>query len=229
MAGGNDPQKQVLLDVADDVCGAAAKAAEEGQPLIVIIGIDRSYGGLVKGGSVSARGCRAVVGPSAVASTVTLDVFPGGEPLEPLTYPVCKLDLSQRQRIVVSEAPVLMGCVLMQATVRALQLRLLGWAYLVSCQYGDVSTAVYDPDFETSVGFVAELSPSQPPTESATRALLLQLLEVQLVWTKVVYDHSWTRLHGDTPRDSIQVAAMSAWAGHFPAREREPLSLTRVR
>ena len=60
----------------------------------MIIGIGRSSGGLMKGGSVSARGYRAMVGPSAVASTVTLDGLPGGEPLEPLTYHVCKMGLS---------------------------------------------------------------------------------------------------------------------------------------
>ena len=70
---------------------------------------------------------------------------------------------------------------------------------------------------ETLLGFAAELSPGGPPDDEATRQLLLWLLELQILWAKVVYNYCWTRLRGDTrtPGGSIQVAAMSAWAGSF--------------
>ena len=53
---------------------------------------------------------------SAVATTLALDVYPGGEPW---THHVCKMNPSQYQCIVF-EAPMPMSCVLVQVTVRAL-------------------------------------------------------------------------------------------------------------
>ena len=87
--------------IADHECQASAAAATEGKALFVIIGSGRNHGNLERGMSVTAKGFRAIM-ELAAATTLALDMYPGGEPL---TYHVCKMDISQCQGIVF-EAPI---------------------------------------------------------------------------------------------------------------------------
>ena len=71
-----------------------------------------------------------------------------------------------------------------------------------------------DLNAETSVGFAAEVSPSDPPTDDEAKKLLRQLLELQILWGMAAYMYWWGESYGEEPPSgAISLSAMGVWVG----------------
>ena len=92
----------------------------------------------------------------------------------------------------------------------------LGGLACFSFRYGNMSIIVWvhDLDAETSVGFAAELSPEEPPTDEDDKSLLLQLLELQILWGMAAHNYWWGESYGEEhPSGAINLSAMGVWVG----------------
>ena len=75
-----------------------------------------------------------------------------------------------------------------------------------------------DLNAETSFGFAAEVSPSDPPTDDEAKKLLRQLLELQILWSMAAYMYWWGESYGEEPPSgAINLSAMGVWVGKLLA------------